>query len=129
MRILVVDDDPVVRLFLASVLESLNHEVVSCSDGDEAWRCYCQQPAGIVISDWRMPARDGLELCRLIRQTHAHRTYFMLCSSACGSEESRTHALSAGVDGIIHKPVDGEQLGFLLERVGRNLGSKAHAAS
>lgn len=126
MKVLIADDDPIARLLLASVLESLKYEVVSCADGEEAWRSFCEQPTRIVISDWRMPVRDGLELCRLIREKDSERTFFMLCSSACNNEESELCAWNAGVDGILRKPLDRNVLGPLLAEADRNFRLRGH---
>ena len=66
---LVVDDDPLIRSVIASILEDhLNASVIECDSGDLAWEVWRQFP-GIegVITDRDMPGMDGLELAARIR--------------------------------------------------------------
>jgi len=66
-RILVVDDDQVVRLLLRAVLERRGHSVVEAGNGDEGFRCYQAAPADLVITDIEMPVMDGLQMIRELR--------------------------------------------------------------
>ena len=66
MSILVVEDDPVSRLLLATTLRKLGHEVTETADGLAAWTAFERAPFRVVISDWMMPEMDGLELCRRV---------------------------------------------------------------
>ena len=69
MKILVADDEDVSRLELERLLTGWGHEVVAVRNGNEAWTIL-QGPAPppLAILNWRMPAVDGLELCRWIRR-------------------------------------------------------------
>ena len=66
-RILVVDDDQVVRLFLRAVLERQGHSVVEAENGDEGLRYYRAAPADLVITDIQMPVMDGLQMIKELR--------------------------------------------------------------
>ena len=66
-RILVVDDDQVVRLFLRAVLERQGHSVVEAENGDEGLRYYRAAPADLVITDIQMPVMDGLQMIQELR--------------------------------------------------------------
>jgi CheY-like chemotaxis protein len=67
-HVLIVDDDPLVRLILRSALESAGHEVREAAGGAEALRLFRAAPAELVFCDMYMPDGDGLEtipaLCR-----------------------------------------------------------------
>ena len=67
MKILAVEDDPVALMVLEAALKSLGHEAVLAADGEAAWRALSDPELRTVVSDWRMPGLDGLELCRRIR--------------------------------------------------------------
>jgi DNA-binding NtrC family response regulator len=60
-RILVVDDEPLVRGFLRRCLENLGHEVVELDDGKHASRTHAEHPVDLMITDLFMPNRDGLQ--------------------------------------------------------------------
>ena len=79
MKILIAEDDHVSGLFLRRTLEKLNHEVDIAKNGQEAWEQYQKETYQMVISDWMMPAMDGLELCRTIRAKRSSAyLYFIL---------------------------------------------------
>jgi two-component system chemotaxis response regulator CheY len=66
-RILVVDDDKVVRLLLRAMLERRGHSVVEAENGDEGLRYYRAAPPDLVITDIQMPVMDGLQMIRALR--------------------------------------------------------------
>jgi DNA-binding response OmpR family regulator len=67
-RILVVDDDHVLRGALRMFLEAAGYDVIDAADGDAALRLYGEQGADLVLMDIFMPELDGLEV---IRAMHA----------------------------------------------------------
>ena len=110
MHILIVDDDPVCRLVLASALQELGHDVTEADNGEEAWHAWRSNRHQLVISDWVMPGTDGLELCRRIRNTAANELiYFILLTARSGVSDYVT-AMAAGADDFISKPVAKDQL-------------------
>jgi DNA-binding NtrC family response regulator len=67
-RILVVDDDEVVRWSYQRSLQSASRNVEASSDGDEALQTMEQNPFDVVLLDLRMPGQDGLSVLRTIKQ-------------------------------------------------------------
>jgi len=115
MRVLVADDDPVVRQFVEASFQSLGHRVVSFPDGLSAFNALGSFDPNLVVSDWKMPGVDGLELCRRIRANQGPTTvYFVLISSAFGECQSGMLAQKAGVDRVLPKPMSVSQLCELL---------------
>lgn len=110
MRILIAEDDKISAMMLRKALEVLGYEVVSADDGQSAWEVFQKEPFSIVISDWMMPHLEGPELCRQIRSlNHPNYTYFILLTSQ-DHKEARIHALEAGADDFLTKPLDSEDL-------------------
>ena len=66
-RVLVVDDDQVVRRIVGSTLERAGFVPVYAVDGDAGWRALQEQSVELVITDRSMPKATGLELIRRIR--------------------------------------------------------------
>ncbi len=63
-QILIIDDDPIVRLSLRAILEAAGHQVEDAKNGLEGVRLYRRAPADLVIADIVMPEQDGLETIR-----------------------------------------------------------------
>lgn len=111
MKILAVEDDTVARMVLRKALDSLGHEVIEASNGEEAWRRLNQEPVRVVVSDWLMPKMDGLELCRQIRaRAGAEYLYFILLTGNNATAENQREAAEAGVDDFLTKPLNVEEL-------------------
>jgi len=106
MNVVVVDDDPVVRLVLARAVSSLGHVALPAETAEVAVRHLDRTRVDVVISDWLMPGLNGLELCQLIRgRDSVEYVYFMLVTA----HDDREHAMAgivAGVDDCLVKPVD-----------------------
>lgn len=120
MRILAIEDQPIAAMKLVAVLKSLGHEAELAPDGATAWTRLEQGRHRVVVSDWRMPGMDGLELCRKIRQRGGEYVYFILISAQKITKENRQEALFAGVDDFLMKPIDPEELAlrlFVAERI------------
>lgn len=109
MKILVADDDRLSLRLLEHALTQWGHQVVVRADGEGAWRCLRQGGVSLVISDWRMPGMDGLELTRKVRERGGTYTYVILLTGEDGREEFLT-AMEAGIDDYLTKPVDFDEL-------------------
>jgi len=67
-RVLIVDDDEVVRWSYLRSLQSVSCNVAAASDGEEALQTMEQNPVDVVLLDMRMPGQDGLSVLRAIKQ-------------------------------------------------------------
>jgi CheY-like chemotaxis protein len=72
LKILAVDDDSLVLMNTAALLEDLGHEVIEASSGDEALICFRSHPdLDLLITDQGMPTMSGLQLAAIVRQERA----------------------------------------------------------
>lgn len=110
MKILAVEDDPVALAILEDALLMLGHEVVTASNGAEAWNQLQKSGCRVVVCDWNMPKVDGLALCRRVRFQPGDYIYFILLTGAEGTSANRDNAMEAGVDDFLSKPVDVEEI-------------------
>jgi DNA-binding response OmpR family regulator len=110
MKILIADDDDIVRLLLGSALTHLGHDVCEATNGRKAWNAWEAGEFPFVISDWVMPDLDGLEFCRRIRaERRADYTYIILLTARAG-KSNYLEAMTAGADDFITKPFEREAL-------------------
>jgi phosphoserine phosphatase RsbU/P len=110
-RVLIAEDDLVSARVLGAILKRLGYDVVTASDGNEAWRLFSAEPTRVIVSDWMMPGMDGLELCEKIRARHGlPYTYFILLTAKQTTPENYALATDAGVDDFLTKPIDREAL-------------------
>jgi phosphoserine phosphatase RsbU/P len=110
MKILIVEDDGIAGAVLEASLKALGHEVELAVDGTDGWNRFRGEPKRLVISDWKMPGLDGLELCRRIRDRGGDYVYFILLSNLANSAENLDQAMAAGADDFLSKPVKSSEL-------------------
>jgi DNA-binding NarL/FixJ family response regulator len=115
MRVIVVDDQTVVREGLVTLLETMpGIEVVgSASDGEEAVDLIAEVSPEVVLMDLRMPRVDGVEATRRIRADHPGTQVVVLTTYA--DDESIVGALRAGAIGYITKDAGRDHIGRALE--------------
>jgi two-component system response regulator (stage 0 sporulation protein F) len=100
-RILIVDDDAMVRQLLRIVLRHLGHEVVEAQNGREGLQQYQAQPADVVITDMQMPEMGGLEMIQEIQRDFPEA---MMIAISGGPRSSLDAAKALGVLGTFEKP-------------------------
>ncbi|MCK4486272.1 MAG: response regulator [Desulfobacterales bacterium] len=69
-KILIIDDEEQVRLYLRKILEPEGHEVEEASDGKVGIRLYREEPADLIIMDIFMPEKEGFETIRELRRDY-----------------------------------------------------------
>jgi len=107
----IVEDDTSTRRLLENLTGLLGYEVASYDNGRDAWAAFEKKHPEIVISDWRMPGMDGLELCEALRKKSAETyTYFMLVTAERRSKGNLERAIDAGVDDFLKKPISSEEI-------------------
>jgi PAS domain S-box-containing protein len=114
--ILVVEDDPAMRVALVDALETLNYHTLEAADGREALATFEQHKSEIslIMSDWVMPLMGGLELVRELRQRRSAVKVLMLTGHPL---DERTEATTPeGVIGWLLKPPGLKQLANAVAR-------------
>lgn len=115
-RILVADDEPLIRKALADYLTSCGHEVVPAVDGAEALRLALAEPFDLVLLDLRMPRMHGLEVIASL-STERPRLPVVVVSGAMVLDDA-VEALRRGAWDYVSKPIyDLNEIGVVLDRV------------
>ena len=110
-RILVVDDDQVLRGALRIVLEVAGYSVMDAADGDAALRLYGEQGADLVLVDLFMPERDGLEVIRSLRAAIPRPQIVAMSGGArIGQIELLKTAAAFGAARTLRKPFESRDL-------------------
>ena len=109
-KILVVDDDRILRNILSRTLEKQGYLVKTASSGMEALTAFAEEQPDLVVSDVMMPEMDGLELCRRLRATRFGQLVPFIFLSAKGQVEDRVKGHTMGADDYLTKPVDTREL-------------------
>ena len=120
MKILVVEDEPVLRDGLTDLLKGAGHAVTPVGDGAEAAARGTGEPFDLVLLDLMLPKLDGIEVCRRLRKARPEMPVLML--TARGAEEDKVRGLKMGADDYVTKPFGARELLARVEALGRRAG-------
>jgi len=117
-RLLVVDDDPILREFAAANLATPKVEVEVAGDGDEAWHRLAKGNFDIALIDLEMPVMDGFELIGLIRADERLRHLPLVIATGREDMDAVDRAYAAGATSFVVKPLNwrlvSHQLSYVL---------------
>ena len=109
-RVLVVDDDDIVRAQLSTLLTRAGYKVKLAGTGVEAMRMLSAGNFQIMLTDWQMPGMDGIELCRSVRREHVRGYVYVMMLTVRHSKEDLLLSLAAGADDYLVKGSPVEEL-------------------
>ncbi|MFC1591611.1 response regulator [Thermodesulfobacteriota bacterium] len=103
-KILVVDDDPLIVSLIEKTLETTGYQIVTAYDGEEALQKVEDERPDIIILDVMMPKKDGLEVCRTIKENEETRLLPVVMLTSKDFIEDKVSGLEQGADDYITKP-------------------------
>lgn len=109
-RVLVADDDELLRRSVRLQLQKDGYAVVEAEDGNQAWDLIRREGVQLVISDWNMPGLEGPELARLVRSTPLPQYTYLILLTANTHKRDVVAGLQAGADDYLTKPFDPDEL-------------------
>lgn len=115
-RVLIADDDAVVRDVVRRYLERDGIEVRVAGDGNEALRVLGTERIDVAVLDVMMPGPNGLSLCRTLRQGGDY-TVPVILLTALSEEDDRIAGLEAGADDYVTKPFSPRELALRVRSV------------
>jgi DNA-binding NtrC family response regulator len=114
-RILIVDDEMIIRESLQAWLERDDHEVQSVSSAEQALDLISKQRFDLVFLDIKLEGMSGLEALKQIRELDPDASVVMI--TAYGSISTAVEAMKEGAQDYLLKPFEPEELGVLIERI------------
>ena len=106
--ILIIDDEVAIRESLQTLLELEGYRVETAVDGEDGLARLANEPFDLVLLDYAMPGRDGLQILADIRDRDPQLAVVMI--TAFGTVENAVKAMQAGASNFIQKPWDNEKL-------------------
>jgi two-component system cell cycle response regulator len=121
MKILIAQEEEVVRGMLEATLAKWGHEIIATSDGGQAWKELQKEGAPrLAILDRTMPGMEGMAVCREVRKRTETPYVYILLTMAQGQEQEMLEGMKAGVDDYLTKPVNADQL-MIRVRIARRI--------
>ena len=105
-KVLVVDDDPVVRKSFDRVLSGKGYAVITAENGEEALTKLGQEKYDVVYTDIRMPGMSGLEVAERVKARQPWTPVVII--TGYGNDAAEARAKAAGVANFLHKPLSPE---------------------
>ena len=111
MKVLIADDDVVLRHSLKVHLERWEYEVSECADGRQAWKVIQSNDApSVAVIDWNMPGMDGPTICQELRETPSLSAMYVILLTSNAEQKDVIAGLESGADDYITKPFDWGEL-------------------
>ncbi len=109
-KILIADDDPVLRKYLSAVLEKQDYQYATATNGIEAIEKVETDRPDLILLDVMMPEMDGLEACEKLKKNPSTRHIPIVLITGSTDREVRIRGLSAGANDFLTKPIDRPEL-------------------
>ncbi len=118
-KVLVVDDEQVLRDGAERILSRMNFQVFKASRGDEGLRILEKEPISIVLLDMKMPGMDGMEVLKCIMEMG--RGILVIVITGFATVETAIEAMKRGAYDFIPKPYEPDQLRIVVNRAREKL--------
>ncbi len=116
MKVLVIEDEPLMEELLRATFEPLGHQVVASSSGDRIEELLAEHDPDVLVLDVLLfgSRHDGFEVCRRVKAS-PYRDTFVVLLTALDDDESRKKGREAGADAYLAKPFSPLELLRLVE--------------
>ena len=114
LRVLVVDDEPLIRWSLAETLVDLGHSVSEAGDAAGAIEAVRSDEPDVIVLDYRLPDSNDLSLLARIREMAPASAVIMM--TAYGTPEMQRDALALGAWRVVSKPFEVNEMAVLVRR-------------
>jgi DNA-binding response OmpR family regulator len=105
MKILISDDDPIIRMFVSRVAKHASYDVVVAEHGRAALSLLESEDPDLLITDLHMPELDGFGLIAAVKALPRFADMPIVCLSSCNDREQVARLIQQGIAGYLLKPV------------------------
>lgn len=126
MHLLLIEDDQGIITPLRLYLEQSGHTLAVCMDGSQAVEIFQKEKPGLIILDINLPQKNGIEICREVRQTSKTP---IIVLSARESEDDKVTLLELGADDYVAKPFSPRELIARISAVAKRAEEKKESKS
>lgn len=110
MTVLIADDDKVTLNVLNDALSRAGYDVITATDGDQAWKKLQQSNAQLAVLDWVMPGMQGIDICqRAAKEPKLANRYFILLTGKDKTDDL-VAGLQSGASDYLRKPFNEAEL-------------------
>lgn len=127
--VLVVDDEEGTLSVLSAMLQNSGYQVYTAANGKEACKKLQDSPPRVVITDWKMPEMNGIELCRWIRSHFFPWYIHIIVLTGQHGGSNTVEALNAGADEFLNKPISLAELRARMRTIERMLELESREAA
>ncbi|MGN5955218.1 response regulator transcription factor [Sphingobacterium lactis] len=113
IKIAVVEDDDNLRFLVSHRLQTENFQVIQCSNGVDAEKIILEETPDIVLLDWMLPGKEGIDVCESVRKAGFENIIIMM--TAKSQDIDKIDAYSFGVTDYITKPFNMDVLVAMIE--------------
>ncbi len=122
-NILIIDDEQTQREVLTGYLKKKGYHILSADSGEEGIKLVKQNAVDIVLSDFKMPDKTGLEVLEEVKKINPEISFVII--TAYSTVETAVKAMRMGAYDYISKPVDLDELDLLIEKIIENRSLKS----
>lgn len=105
MKILIADDDAIMRGFVQRIVEHASHDAVLTNDGRQALEAIQREDPDLLITDLLMPELDGFGLIKAVRALPHHEQLPVICLSSANKRDDIARLIALGISDYVLKPV------------------------
>lgn len=119
-KLLIVDDEPHIRMLIEQTLEDLEDEGVEllfAENGEQALKIIQEEKPNLVFLDVMMPKMNGMEVCQKVKKELNLNDVYIILLTAKGQEVDRQKGLDMGADRYMTKPFDPDEMLAIAEEI------------
>lgn len=119
-KLLIVDDEPHIRMLIEQTLEDLEDEGVEllfAENGEQALNIIKEEKPNLVFLDVMMPKMNGMEVCQKVKKELNISGVYIILLTAKGQEVDRQKGLDMGADRYMTKPFDPDEMLSVAEEI------------